>query len=363
MSHNPEQAQQIAPVAAAPGPPLMKSWTRDGFTGDYSVERPLAYSPDYLSATGPHVPRRALLGNFVPDDTTDPTAFPMLVADSKLGVRLLVSARTAPMPFVVRNIDADELHFIQEGEVHFETDVGVLRAKRHDFVCIPRGVGYRYAPVGGSMRSLIVESPAALEFATPYAYGTINFDRDLERARIEPATAAGGETKLILKAADGEHSVYILPHDPLAMAGHMAGVSPVWRVALAKIQRVTSLPEGGPPLPFLASKGGDVIALNMGMRPTSTYRPPVHLNADYDEILVYVDGPASWGGCTEPGTLTWVPKCVLHHGVAPFAEQDYASWLIETRATLRWTSAALAVSEQMETGTYGPQAGSPAHVR
>jgi homogentisate 1,2-dioxygenase len=100
------------------------------------------------------------LERMAPADQTDPEALPSVVATSKIGVRLLVSGRTQPMPFVVRNVDADEIHFIQSGEVKFETDAGSLTAHEGDFVCVPRSVEYRVAPADGKMRSLIVESPS-----------------------------------------------------------------------------------------------------------------------------------------------------------------------------------------------------------
>ena len=122
---------------------------------------------EYISVQGPHAPRRAVLERMVPADQTDTEALPSIVATSKIGVRLLVSGRTRPMPFVVRNVDADEIHFIQSGEVKFETDAGSLMANEGDFVCVPRSVAYRFAPAAGNMRSLIVESPSALQLTPP----------------------------------------------------------------------------------------------------------------------------------------------------------------------------------------------------
>jgi homogentisate 1,2-dioxygenase len=71
-------------------------------------------------------------------------------------------------------------------------------------------------------------------------------------------------------------------------------------------------------------------------------------------VICYVRGPGAWGGCTEPGTLTCVPKGVIHHGPSEDVPEGYQAWLLETRATLRWTPKALAASELMETGQYRP---------
>ena len=89
------------------------------------------------------------------------------MATSRLGVKLHVSGRRTPMPYVVRNVEADEIHFIQSGKVKFETDVGSLIAGEGDFVCIPRAIAYRYAPIDDAMRSVIVESPSAVKLTPP----------------------------------------------------------------------------------------------------------------------------------------------------------------------------------------------------
>jgi homogentisate 1,2-dioxygenase len=334
------------------GAPPVQLWTRDGFMGAISVVTRSTYGPDYLSVEGPHAPRRAVLDRLIPDDHDDAQALPTTVATSRQGVKLLVSGRRKPMPYVVRNVEADEIHFIQSGSVKFETDVGSLTAEEGDFVCIPRAVAYRYAPTGDAMRSIIVESPSALKLSPPAPTGMLNVARDLKQAKVDPEIPAGGPTKLILKASDGENTVFTMPHDPLSLGLQLSESVPVWKLNLNKIQVLTYLPEGGPPSPFLSSGTGDVLMFNLSSRISS--RPPVHINADFDEVICYVRGPGVWGGCSEPGTLTWVPKGVIHHGPAENVPETYQAWLLETRATLRWTPKAIAASQLMETGEYGP---------
>lgn len=334
------------------GAPPVQLWTRDGFMGAISVVTRSTYAPDYLSVEGPHAPRRAVLERLIPEDHDDAQALPTTVATSRLGVKLLVSGRRKPMPYVVRNVEADEIHFIQSGTVKFETDVGSLTAEEGDFVCIPRSIAYRYAPTGDAMRSIIVESPSALKLSPPAPTGMLNVARDLKYARVDPEIPVGGPTKLILKTFDGENTVFTMPHDPLSLGAQLSESVPVWKIHLSKIQVLTYLPEGGPPGQFLSSGTGDVLMFNLSSRPSG--RPPIHINADFDEVICYVRGPGAWGGCSEPGTLTWVPKGVIHHGPSENVPETYQAWLLETRATLRWTPKAIAASQLMETGEYGP---------
>ena len=332
--------------------PAVQLWTRDGFQGALSVVTRSTYAPDYLSVEGPHAPRRAVLNHLTPDDATDPQALPTTVATSRLGVRLHVSGRRTPMPFVVRNVEADEIHFIQSGTVKFETDVGSLIAGEGDFVCIPRAIAYRYSPVDGAMRSVIVESPSAVKLTPPAPSGMLNVARDLKYAEIDQDIRPGGPTRLILKTLDGENTVFTMPHDPLSLGVLLSESVPVWKLNLSSIQVHAYLPEGGPPSQFLSSGTGDILMFNLSARPGG--RPPVHINADFDEVICYVRGPGAWGGCTEPGTLTCVPKGVIHHGPSEDVHEGYQAWLLETRATLRWTPRAIAVSQLMETGNYAP---------
>jgi homogentisate 1,2-dioxygenase len=327
-------------------------WTRDGFQGAMAVVTRPTYGPDYLSVQGPHAPRRAVLSRLIPEDQENADALPTTVAVSRIGVKLLVSARRMPMPYVVRNVEADEIHFIQSGTVKFETDVGCLIAEEGDFVCIPRAVAYRYAPTGEAMRSVIIESPSPLKLSPPAPMGLLNVGRDVTHAVIDPDMPSGGVTRLVLKCFDGENTLFTLPHDPLSLGVRLSESVPVWKLNLANIQLHAYLPEGGPPSQFLSSSTGDVLMFNLSARLGE--RPPVHINADFDEVVYYVRGPGVWGGCSEPGTLTCVPKGVVHHGSSENVPEGYQAWLLETRATLRWTAEAIAASELMETGEYRP---------
>ena len=332
--------------------PILQLWTRDGFNGTASVVTRPTYAPDYLSVEGPHVPRRALLSDVQADDRDHADALPSLLAASTSGVRLFVSRRRAPMPFVVRNVEADEIHYVQAGSALFETDVGSIEVQEKDFLCIPRSIAYRFTPKDGNYLSLIVESRSAVKLAPPAPTGMINFARDVRHAEIPPDTPAGGLTRLILKTADEPHTVFTLPHDPLALGVRLTTDIPVWKLNLESIQLLTYQPVGGPPGSFLTSANGDLLMFNLSARQSG--RPPVHINADFDELVLYAGGPGAWGGCSEPGTLTHVPKGVIHHGPPEDVKEGYLAWLLETRATLRWTPKALSASQPMETGQYGP---------
>jgi homogentisate 1,2-dioxygenase len=144
---------------------------------------------------------------------------------------------------------------------------------------------------------------------------------------------------------------YVKPHDPLAAVELVRGTVPVWKVSLAEIAarpRVLS----GPPVAFSGTPHADELLYNLSAV-AGKRRPPIHHNADYDEVILYFRGPGAWGAVDEPGTLTWVPKGVVHHGPPEDVPEGYLAFLLDSRSTLRLTPAGRAAAELMETGLYG----------
>ena len=144
-------------------PPNPHLWSRDGFLGTNAIALRAAYTPAYLSANGPHAPRRVCIFDLQSTDLESADGLPMEIMTSKAGVKVSVSRRRAPMPFTLRNAEADEIHFVQAGRCRFDTDFGSLEAGRMDFVCIPHAVSYRVEPLSTDLAVLIVESPEPLD--------------------------------------------------------------------------------------------------------------------------------------------------------------------------------------------------------
>jgi homogentisate 1,2-dioxygenase len=257
------------------------------------------------------------------------------------------------MPFALRNVECEEVHFIQDGEIEFRTDYGVITGQPGDFVHIPRCVAYRTRALKTPVCELIMEIPGPVKFDTPSPAGMIQFGQHLFRAQPEAAPPADAPTQLWLKSED-EITRFEKGFDPLAAQRQLAAQSPVWKLNLAHIQPVTYFPHGGPPSHFLASPNNEVLLYTLSARPGG--RPPIHVNADYDEIIHYFRGPDAYGKMEEPGTFTWVPKGVPHQGPREDMERGYLAFLLETRATMRLTKEGIAASEPMETGLYGRHA-------
>jgi homogentisate 1,2-dioxygenase len=333
--------------------PNVHLWSRDGFVGTNAIALRPAYTPAYLTVEGPHAPRRLNLFDLAVEDQSKVEGLPTELMRSKLGVTVSVSRRRGPMRFTLRNAEADELHFVQSGRCRFDTDFGSLEAGPLDFVCIPRAVSYRVEPLGTDFLAVIVESPDPLKFDTPAPFGMVNFGASVRRAVIAPgAGAQAGPHILLVKTEDGI-TRFEMAADPLPAIAQVGGAVPVWALNLANIVPVGYGKSGGPPAQFLSTANSGVMFYTLSARPGR--RPPIHHNADYDEIVCYAAGPGSWGKVSEPGTLTWVPKAVTHHGPTEDVAEGYQAWLLETRATMRFTPAALEKAALMETGLFGYQ--------
>ncbi|MBB4633384.1 homogentisate 1,2-dioxygenase [Sphingosinicella soli] len=332
-------------------PPGLHLYTRDGFVGKMCVAIRPHMIYEYSAVDGPHAPRRLNVGAIAATDRDDPWALPTPIASNREGVVVSVSARSAEMPYVFRNVECDEIHFIQAGEIEFITDFGVLQAGPGDFVALGRTITYRVRPLTPSTLRIVVETPEVLDLAPPAPFGMVNQGRDVKRPTLIDLPEEGAE--LWLKSFDGV-TRYRVPRNPLACKAVIDGTPPAWKLNLRAIAPLAYPTSGGPPAQFCQSSTADIMFYTLSSRPPAG-RPPQHHNADYDELIFYFEGPGAYGAMTDPGDMIWTPKGVTHWGPTEHVAEGYFAWLLETRGTMRLTDAALAAGSAMETGSFGLQ--------
>ena len=331
------------------GGPSPHLWSRDGFTGANAVALRNDYTPDYISVRGPHAPHRFNVLAVTAEDETNTEALPTPVLVGRNGLELAVSRRRTAMPFALRNTEGDELHLLQAGSARYVTDFGTIEAGPLDFVHIPRCITYRIEPLANDLATLVLTSPDALRFDTPAPFGMVNFSRSVRKPTVDAALTAG-PTRLCLRTFDGI-TEFQMVHDPIRAIAQGGGQPPVWALNLRDIAPVSYGERGGPPAQFLSTADTGVMSFTLSARPGP--RPPGHVNADYDEIILFAEGPGAWGGISEPGTVTWVPKGVTHHGPVEAVPEGYQAWLLEVRQTMRLSAAAKEVARLIETSEYG----------
>lgn len=356
---------QNGPGTHAGPPPNVHLWSREGFNGDVCITIRPSPIVAYTAVQGQHAPHRLDLHDLDLPDRDDPAALPTVIATSRARVSLAASARSAPTPFAWRNAENDELHFIQDGELDYVTDFGTLRAGPGDFICLPRAVTYRIEPATTPTLRVIVETPEQLRLNPPAPFGMVNFARDVKHPDQARSSRQEGETELVVKASDGL-TRFTLTADPLALVAVIGGQIPVWALNLASIQPLTYQPHGGPPASFAETTSHDLLLYTLSSRTGA--RPPMHHNADYDELIFYFRGPGAYGALTQPGTMAWTPKSIGHWGPTEDVPEGYLAWLLESGGTFRLTPAGLAAAHPMETGQFGYQShldrrGTPARAQ
>jgi len=80
-------------------------------------------------------------------DMKDPAAIPPLQVFYGQGISVEVSRRRQGLPFMHRNMDADELIICVSGWAKWETETGNFEVRAGDAILIPRGIAHRPAEV------------------------------------------------------------------------------------------------------------------------------------------------------------------------------------------------------------------------
>jgi len=317
-----------------------EEYARGGFAGRYAhLYR--AHAPvGWTRIDGPLRPRAY---------DTRGAAGATLLANDDCAIRFAVI--DAPMAYLFRNADADEVVFVHEGKGRLETDFGHLAYEPGDYLVIPRGTTQRFAPTTPT-RALIVS--CAGEVALP--------DRGLlgQHALFDPAVVrvpSPGEGTSLAPDAAGEYELRIqregaitrvfYPYAPLDVVG-WKGTLTVWQLNVRDIRPVSSERYHLPPTAHATFVAPGVVIATFAPRPLETGDPRAqrvpffHSNIDYDEVLFYHAGQFFSRQGISAGMITFHPQGI-HHGPQPGADARAAqatrteeiAIMIDTRRPLR----------------------------
>lgn len=326
------------------GSPLMDLYTRNGFAGPSTIMVRRQYTPAYARVVGDYKPYRLEAWQSQPD-AADPRALPVTLLRSPT-VRLEVWQRTEDTPFAVRDVHHDQVFYVLDGRARLETDFGVLDLEPMDMVRIPRSVALRLVDV----RELHL---VVLATANPVNVNPEN-DAVLSPAHVDTPRAFDspdwqpGEYELVIRHGESTTS-YFYDYDPLPII-QASGAPVVQRFNLANVNPLSVKGTASPPAQLLDDPSTDTMIYYLGARESG--RPPVHHNADYDEIGIYAKGPGVFGALAVPGTAVWVPKGVIHQGPEENVPEGFVAWLIETRAHLELTEAGRRIAVLAETNQF-----------
>lgn len=249
---------------------------------------------------------------------------------------------------------ADEVHFILQGSARLECDFGTLDVVSGDFIHIPRAVSYRFGEIEEPVVDVVIGVDSQLLLRPDNPPGTLNVVRDADQPRPWDAGQVSlDEHRLVIRHGE-QTTEYVFGYDPLLSVASR-GPAVVQRFNFADVHALMVDGDGGvPPARIFDDPTTNHLIFNISSRESA--RPPVHNNADYDEIAIYTAGPDRWGAITRPGAIGWVPKGIIHHGPEEDTPGGFKAFLIETRQPALMP-AAERIAETMETGQYGPFAG------
>ena len=265
------------------------------------------------------------LNELTPTDQTDPDGAPVAFLGND-DVQVIVSRRSEPMPFFMRNADGDELLFVHRGHGFIETDFGPMEFEKGDYINLPRAVTYRVVPETTDNFFLIIESKH--EFEQPEK-GLIGQHALYDPAAIVTPEPTGpmpdpdGRTEWEVRIkVEGEYSKVFYPFNPLDVIGWKGDLT-VWKINMRDIRPINSHRAHLPPSAHTTFVTEGAVVCSFLPRPLEqdddALRVPFfHRNTDYDEFIFYHDGDFFSRDNVKAGYATLHPRGI-HHGPHPKA--------------------------------------------
>jgi len=345
--------------------------TRNGFDGAYTM---------LYHLHAPHTHRREELRHGYTLPTRDPSdglakrhyrtqdlprstgpacdsRMPMLFNDD---VTVSVLSPNEDDPLFLVNGDGDDLYFIHEGGGVCITPLGDLRFDALDYLCIPRGVAYRFVPDPGPQRWLQIECRGGLHLPKQWRndVGQLRMDAPFCHRDFQAPIFAGpqddGLREILVKRNDAWHG-FSLNHSPLDVVGWDGAVYPFTFPILAFQPRA-----GQVHLPptwhgTFGARGALVCSFVprvVDFHPDAIPCPYPHSSVDMDEMIYYCDGNFTSRKGVGPGSLSHHPAGIAH-GPHPGAYEasigtartDELAVMLDTLKPLHRTSTARAVED------------------
>ncbi len=247
-----------------------------------------------------------------PDDLHDARGVPTLLLRND-ELTMSISRRSEPMPYCMRNVDADTLYFIHAGTGLFATEFGPLRYGPGDFIYIPKGLTYRQMPDAHGGCFLVYESMEPISFTEHVQAGRhAPFDPTVvEIPQLAPYDwPEQPEWEVRLKHGDEYTSIFYANH-PMDLAGWKGDLFP-HRLNIDDIRPLTSerLHVAPSTWSVYEASGFMLVAflpMNIVSDPEAEEMPDYHRNIDSEEAI-FVHRP----GRRADGTFMHLPQGVTH---------------------------------------------------
>ncbi|HVS84958.1 MAG TPA: homogentisate 1,2-dioxygenase [Gaiellaceae bacterium] len=228
------------------------------------------------------------------------------------------------MHYFFRNGEGDEVVFVHEGSGTLETIFGDLPYEEGDYIVVPRGTTYRFAPKG-AQRYLVFETPGLIEIPRRYRnqYGQIlegapYYHRDIHPPTELRTVRESGEFPVTVRVRGG-YQRYVLDYHPFDVVGWDGYLYP-WTFSIHDFEPITGRIHQPPPSHQTFAGQNFVICSfcprKLDFDPEAVPIPYHHSNLQSEEMIYYVSGNFGSRKGVEVGSITLHPSG-LPHGPQP----------------------------------------------
>jgi len=239
-------------------------------------------------------------------------------------VEIALCRPASTMDYFFRNGEHDEIVFVHEGSGTLETIFGDLPYRDGDYIVIPRGTTYRFAPEG-EQRHLVFESPGLMTIPHRYRneYGQLlegapYSNRDIHAPTELTTHREHGEFMVKVRVRGG-YQAYVLDYHPFDVVGWDGYLFP-WTLSIHDFEPITGRIHQPPPT-HQTFQGQNFVICSFCPRkldfdPEAIPIPYHHSNLQSEEMIYYVSGNFGSRKAVEVGSITLHPSG-LPHGPHP----------------------------------------------
>jgi homogentisate 1,2-dioxygenase len=245
-------------------------------------------------------------------------------------VEISLCRPTEQMEAYYRNGEGDEVIFVHEGSGTLETIFGDLSYREGDYIVVPRGTTYRFAPEG-LQRYVVFESPGLIEIPRRYRneYGQLlehapYYHRDIHPPEELRIHRDRGDHIVKVRVKDG-FQTYVLDYHPFDVVGWDGYVYP-WTFNISDFEPITGRIHMPPPS-HQTFEGRNFVICSFCPRkldfdPQAIPIPYHHSNLNSEEMIYYVSGNFGSRRGIEVGSVTLHPSGIPHGPHPGLAEKS-----------------------------------------
>jgi len=282
-----------------------------------------------------------------------------LLENDDLVLSVLAPDSEDPAYFV--NADGDELLFIREGGGLLKTQLGELRFRANDYLCLPRGLLHRFVPDASLVQEwLSIESAGAIAIPRQYRneVGQLRMDAPYSHRDFRGPEFTGpsdeGIRKLVVKRG---HAFYGFRYarSPLDVVGWDGTYYPVAFSILdfqAKVGMVHLPPTVHATFALPGALVCSFVPRPLDYHPQALACPYPHSSVDIEEVIYYVRGNFSSRKGISAGSISLHPSGIPHgphpgvYEASPgSARTEELAVMLDCTRPLRVTTAAFAISD------------------